>query len=105
MCKEFDVNWFDIIGSNRKSYIVDARHAFMYIMTDYLKQSSIETGADCYKDHSTVLNAVHKINGFLFTNDPVAGKIINLKKIIQNEIEAIQNQAQQADAGELTQPN
>lgn len=53
----------DIFGRARKPYIAAMRHAYMYIMHQKSALSLSEIGMKCgYRDHSTVLFAIDKIN-------------------------------------------
>ncbi len=90
VCEEFKVKWKDVIGPKRHSHngLVDARHAFMYIA--HKKMGFFSTAVGYFiggKDHSTILYACKKIEGFIKVGDPVCEKINTiLEKINQPDI-------------------
>jgi chromosomal replication initiation ATPase DnaA len=58
-----------------------------------LGQTVTETGDDVNKDHTSVLHAIDKINGYYIVGDQqyLVKKIEHLKKLIQDEIKIIES--------------
>lgn len=87
VCKEFNTTWFKITGDKRYREVVEARHAYMYIMHCLLKQTLQETANDCLRDHTTVISAKQKILGYYDTGDFLTQRIENIKqKLIAENI-------------------
>lgn len=87
VCEEFKVRWKDVTGKKRHSHngLVDARHSFMYISHKVMGFFSTAVGEYIGgKDHTTVLHACKKIEGFIEVGDPICEKINRiLEKINQ----------------------
>lgn len=65
-CKYYSVNHRDIVAKDRHKSIVHARHVAMWICVKRLDMSSVELGREFGdRDHTTVLSAVNKIEGWL----------------------------------------
>lgn len=81
VCHYFDIAWHDIESQNRVRPVTNARHAYMYLlrMEGY---SLEEIGADCGRDHTTVMHAVKKVKGFYKTHDELADDIEDIKKLL-----------------------
>ena len=92
VCQEFGVNWLQILSKSREQERVEARHVYMFLMSNHLKQSLVETGKDCNRDHTTVIAAVEKIKGYYEVGDQIVTRIENLKTKINNEIETLQKE-------------
>lgn len=92
ICEVFNVSWQQITGGSRKGNIVNARHCYMYILHHHLKYSSSETGDDCLRDHSTVLAAVQKINGFYDIGDDMTQKLNHIKNRVDNVLKTLQKE-------------
>jgi chromosomal replication initiation ATPase DnaA len=77
---EFKVTEFAMKSSKRDqlSGLMDARHTFFYIAHKVVGFNSKVVGKYLNKDHSTVLVACTKIEGFLFTKDPIEAQIRNI---------------------------
>ena len=77
----FELPWAKIISKKRSHKLVDARHAYMYFATTYLKQSLSATGKDLgFRDHTTVLHGIRKMKDFFEVGDPIIETINYIKE-------------------------
>ncbi len=80
ICDHFGVAWQQVLNRSRVQVIVEARHAYMYLAHVILKETQTDTAKDCnVMNHTSVVHAVDKINGFYFTRDPYINHIDILK--------------------------
>ncbi len=75
-----DVN--DLPGNKRQSTIKQARHVSMYFMRDMLSLRFAEIGSIMNKDHSTVMNAVKKVETEINMDEQLAANVQQLRKRI-----------------------
>lgn len=95
VANDFEVPWEDIAGKCRKFYLVEARHVYMYLMNQIVGISTVETGNDLFRDHTTVIHAVTKIRGYYKMSDQqhLINRIEFLKLQIEAEIQTIKKDA------------
>lgn len=84
----FEQPWAKIISKKRSHALVNARHAYMYFSTNYLRQTLTATGKDLgHRDHTTVLHGLNKMKDFFKVGDPVIETINFIKEQLPNEFE------------------
>ncbi|WP_435129504.1 helix-turn-helix domain-containing protein [Mycoplasma sp. 6243] len=66
VAKYYRISEKDIYGSSRKKEIVVARHIAIILVNSFLSLSSTEIGKIFNKDHTTILNAIKKINNDVY---------------------------------------
>ena len=77
VAQEFQIPWRVIQSKkrNRRTGLVEAKHSFMFIAHKIMRYSCTTTGKHIGRDHSTILHACEKIEGFYKVGDPVTEKI------------------------------
>jgi chromosomal replication initiation ATPase DnaA len=73
----FDVSWFDIIGRKRYRHIVEARHAYCYIMRTFTSATVVSIGKSINRDHTSVLHARDTVQDLLDCKNETMVKAIN----------------------------
>jgi hypothetical protein len=71
-----------ILKTRQRKYIT-ARHNAMYLIGKLFKITSVDIGTIFNCDHSTVLHAVKKINGFLSWDEDLRKELSELEQIIK----------------------
>ncbi len=79
-----NVPYNDIISSKRSQEIVMARQVAIYFCRKYMERYSLQQIGACFggRDHSTVLNAIKKINGFMESDPSIKVTIETIDKKI-----------------------
>ena len=83
---KFKVTREDLIGATRKKRFVRARHVAMYLMHEELGMGDTEIGrlmGD--RDHSTVINAVGKVNYQINVDPQLRQEVLSLKESLLTE--------------------
>lgn len=88
ICDHFGVEWKAIIKDVRTRNIAAARHMYCYIMYEYVGETLTQIGARLNRDHSTVLNSLRVIKGFIEVNDqnvmeclnPIINRLNNMRE-------------------------
>ena len=80
-----NVPYNDIISSKRSQEIVMARQVAIYFCRKYMERYSLQQIGACFggRDHSTVLNAIKKINGFMESDPSIKVTIETIDKKIK----------------------
>jgi chromosomal replication initiation ATPase DnaA len=60
--KHTGLTWNEIKSKSRKNEKVNARFIYSWIAVKILRQSTILTGVDLDRDHSTVINALNEVS-------------------------------------------
>jgi len=79
ICQFFNVSWQDIIGTRKHKDIADARKTYMFLAREILGQTSILTGNEVNRDHTTVLYAGYSMVNLMFVKDPISYKVNAIK--------------------------
>ena len=85
-CLEFNTNWYDVVSGNRARLQSATRHTYMYLLRTYFKFSLESIGTELGKDHTSVINAIKKINGYYKVGDSLITHIENIKKNYNNAL-------------------
>lgn len=83
--EHYHIRLVDMRSKNRAKPIVTARQVCMYLIKKYLNKSLIDIGK-CFggKDHTTVINALRRIEDQLQENKELRNDLNDLEKQIQN---------------------
>lgn len=71
VCDYFVINKKDLSNKSRERNLVLPRHIAMYLIKTKTKATYLSIGQIFKRDHSTVINAMDKINGFLDIKDDI----------------------------------
>ena len=83
--KRFQVNKEEIVGTSRKKGIVRARHVAVYLLHEELGMKHTEIGRLLGgRDHSTVINAVGKVNFEINIDTHLRQDVLAIKEAIFN---------------------
>lgn len=69
VCDYFQITRENIKGRNRKRDVVTARHIAMYLLRNKTDLTLLNIGKKLYRDHTSVIHAMRKINDFIYIND------------------------------------
>jgi hypothetical protein len=73
-------NWSQIVSKNRLQKLVNARHAYMYFLRKYFGFSLQQIANElALKNHTSILYAIKKINGYIEVNDEAAAEILEIE--------------------------
>lgn len=61
VCREYQVNWLDVLSSTREENEVAARHAYMYICEEVIELPRKDIAFEMGRDRTSVLYAVNKL--------------------------------------------
>ncbi len=79
----FRVSSGDLVGSSRKKEVVRARHVAMYLLHEELGMKHTEIGRQLGgRDHSTVINAVGKVNYEINVDAHLRQEVLAIKEAI-----------------------
>lgn len=73
----------DLMLKTRQRKYITPRHNAMYLLSKLLKVTSVDIGAVFNCDHSTVLHAIKKVEGFLMWDDDLRKELNELERIIK----------------------
>lgn len=81
VCEHFNVTWQQLVSKKRyrTSGLIDARHTYMYLASSLLKFSLADIGRHLDRDHTSVIHAKKKIEGFYYVGDPLIRDIETIK--------------------------
>jgi len=83
--KKFHVSNDDLVGASRKKEIVRARHVAMYLLHEELGMKDTEIGRLLGgRDHSTIINAVGKVNYEINVDSHLRQDVLAIKESIFN---------------------
>lgn len=83
ICESYGISQDDLKSQNRKKELVFARHLSMYLLRKKAKLSLREVGLMLGRDHTTVVNAIDRVNEYLETNS------LNKREEVQSFIHRI----------------
>lgn len=85
ICSYFNVAWKDIAGKTRTRDFINARHTYMYFASRFITYH--EAGMDCGgRDHTTVVNAIQKIEGYYKVKDDFIIHLEAIKNLLPKDI-------------------
>jgi chromosomal replication initiator protein len=83
--RRFKVSNSDLVGTSRKKPIVRARHVAMYLLHEELGMKDTEIGRLLGgRDHSTIINAVGKVNYEINVDAHLRQDVLSIKEAIFN---------------------
>ncbi len=83
--RRFKVSNSDLVGASRKKPIVRARHVAMYLLHEELGMKDTEIGRLLGgRDHSTIINAVGKVNYEINVDAHLRQDVLSIKEAIFN---------------------
>lgn len=83
--EHFGIPWANIIKRDRHSDIIEAKHSAAWLLATLFEYSSTEVaGMVGLKDHTSVLHALEKIEGFYQVRDPLIKDIEIIKAKLLN---------------------
>lgn len=85
----FGIKWNVIAGESRKTKATMARHIYIYMLHREFGFSQTEAGEDVNRDHTSALNAIKKIDGFLAVGDKNE-TVENLKRLTKLATASVQ---------------
>lgn len=80
IAKEFDCKWDAVLTDNRNRKLASARQVYMYLVRKYFNETYQLIGWQLNRDHTTVIHAMAKIEGYFKVGDDIIIKIENIKK-------------------------
>ena len=88
VCNYFNVSWKQMVSPVRTKHdsLVEARHAYMYLAHNVAKYTLTDVARDLNRDHTSVVHACKKVNGFYEVGDPLVTAIENIKKMLPEGI-------------------
>jgi len=79
VCTALEISYIDLLSHCRKAEIVRARHTVIYLLRDLLGLSLHNIGEIFEQDHTTILNAVRKIEGYIDVNEPYVKPLLAIR--------------------------
>lgn len=61
--KKYGYTFQEIVDTNRRKSVVEARNAFCFLLRNYLRMSYSEIARIIKRDHTSVMNAIGRFNG------------------------------------------
>ncbi|HCN84480.1 MAG TPA: hypothetical protein DIT07_12790 [Sphingobacteriaceae bacterium] len=87
ICDYFQVSWKEVRCKKRTQRLVNARHIYMYLAHKQFEYIQEEVAADVnLQDHSSVWNAVKKIDGYYKVGDKLIDHVEAIKNLIPQDI-------------------
>lgn len=86
-CNSFGVTRQQLFSKRKDAHYVEARHIAMYLMRKYnLLRTLVAIGKYFKRDHTTVINAVDKVKGFIEVDTAYKNRVIDIESIVFKEV-------------------
>lgn len=84
VCDEFNVGIAELVGRRRPARLCRPRFAAAYLLREMGKQKLSAIGADLGgRDHTTVLNGIHRAHHLIDTDDDFALRILRITDAVR----------------------
>lgn len=88
VCAEFGITMIDLLSCRRRNEVMIARHVAMWLASKATKASIPMVGRQFERDHTTVLNAIGRVNQRMSGDHNFSHLVLSLLEFVQGKVAA-----------------